>query len=131
MGDGLMMFINAIDGAIRAIKAHTDHAGAVFMMSLLAEPQVSYTDIVHHARECASLKWLDIEWMKLLEFRIHIIVSTMRLLGENNFRRMANVDWWAMGRDDLAAEHKEILLQEYLEREEEALIKARQALEDH
>jgi hypothetical protein len=68
MGDGLMMFINAIDGAPRAIKAYTDHAGEVFAMSILAELRVPYTDIVNHAREHASLKWLDTEWMKLLEF---------------------------------------------------------------
>jgi hypothetical protein len=68
MGDNLMMFINAIDGAIHAIKAYTDHAGEIFALSLLAEPRVSYTDIVNHAREYASLKWLDTKWMKLLEF---------------------------------------------------------------
>jgi hypothetical protein len=80
MGDNLLMFINAIDGAVHAIKGHADRAGAVFTLSILTEPRVSYTDIVNQAKEYASLKWLDSEWMKLLEFRIHIIVSTMRLL---------------------------------------------------
>ena len=84
------------------LQAYADRVGAVFALSILTEPRVSYTDIVNHAREYASSKWLDSEWMKLLEFRIHIIVSAMRLLGDTNLRRMANVDWWVMGRDDVS-----------------------------
>jgi hypothetical protein len=43
---------------------------------------------------------------------------------------MVDVDWWSLGHDNLVAKHKEILLQEHLEKEWESLIKAGQALED-
>jgi hypothetical protein len=93
--------------------------------SLLVEPRVLYIEIIRLAREYASEKWSDTEWMKVMDFRIQIIISTMHLSEEESTRRLIDVDWWSLGRNKLVAQHKKILLQE-----RESLIQAKQALED-
>jgi hypothetical protein len=68
MGESLMRYINAIAGVIGAMKLHADRMGEVFAMSPLAEPRVSYLEIIRLTRECTSKMWGDTDWMKLMEF---------------------------------------------------------------
>jgi hypothetical protein len=127
MGEHLVKFVNATDWVVRAMKAHADRTGEMFVMDMSTPPRVSYTDIITHASKYAAKKWADPGWVKLMEFRIHIIVSAMRVLGDDS-KKVLEVEWWSQGHNDLTRQHKEMVLQGYLDKEREVLARARNAL---
>jgi hypothetical protein len=68
MDDNLMRYLNAIAGVISAMKLLADRMGKAFALSLEEEPRVSYLEIIELAWEYATVKWNDVEWMKLMVF---------------------------------------------------------------
>ena len=129
MGHNLMLFVLPIKGVIRAMITLSDCTGESFTMDISMRPRVSYTDIIKRAEDHATKKRSDPEGMKLMEFRIQIIISTLSLLGED-FQRMLTPNWWLLDREHLIAQPKEMLFKVYFEKEREDLLRDKHALED-
>ena len=99
----------------------------MFAMDIATPPRVSINDLISHASNHTIKMWGDPDWVKLMEYRIHIIVSTMHVLGKD-CENILGVEWWSMGRNDLTAQQKELVLQGCLVKEREALARAKEAL---
>ena len=129
MGHNLTLFILAIKGVICAMKTLPDCTGESFTMDTFTRPRVSYTDIIKRAEDHATKKRSDPEGMRLMEFRIQIIISTLSLLGEDS-QRMLTPEWWLLDREHLIAQPKEMMMEVYFGKEREDLLRDKHALED-
>ena len=112
----LTLFILAIEGIIPAMLTLSDFTGEAFAMHVFERPRVSYIDIIKRTEEHAIKRRLDHEGMKLMEFRIQTIISTLGLLGED-FQQILTPDWWRLDRECLTAQPKEMLFKVYFEKE--------------
>ena len=127
MGENMLRFVSAIDRVVCAMKACADRTGEMFAMDTATPPCVSINDLISHAGNHTIKMWGDPDWVKLMECRIHIIVSTMHVLGKD-CENILGVEWWSMGRDDSTTQQKELVLHGYLVKEREALARAKEAL---